>query len=35
AFYERQTGGAVPDEETVKLFLELAAGSEQEEGDET
>ncbi|MEC1537447.1 exonuclease SbcCD subunit D C-terminal domain-containing protein [Bacillus sonorensis] len=33
-FYERQTGGAVPDEETVKLFLELASGMELEEGDD-
>ncbi|NPC92127.1 exonuclease subunit SbcD [Bacillus sp. WMMC1349] len=34
-FYERQTSGAVPDDETVKLFLELASSTEQEEGDET
>lgn len=35
AFYERQTGGAVPDEETVKLFLELASTAELEEGDDS
>ena len=27
-FYEQQTGGAKPDEETVKLFLELIGGEE-------
>ncbi|MGG0049285.1 exonuclease subunit SbcD [Bacillus atrophaeus] len=30
-FYEKQTGGAVPDEEMVKLFLELASGADDEE----
>ncbi|WP_426982770.1 exonuclease subunit SbcD [Bacillus cabrialesii] len=30
-FYEKQTGGAVPDEEMVKLFLELASGIEEED----
>lgn len=27
-FYERQTGGALPDEEMIKLFLELSSGQE-------
>ncbi|MCY9108686.1 exonuclease SbcCD subunit D [Bacillus atrophaeus] len=30
-FYEKHTGGAVPDEEMVKLFLELASGADDEE----
>nr|WGD73649.1 hypothetical protein P5668_01455 [Bacillus subtilis] len=30
-FYEKQTGGAVPDEEMVRLFLELASGVEEED----
>ncbi|ALC80676.1 MULTISPECIES: exonuclease subunit SbcD [Bacillus] len=27
-FYERQTGGALPDDEMIKLFLELSSGQE-------
>ncbi|MGG1962649.1 exonuclease subunit SbcD [Bacillus pumilus] len=30
-FYERQTGGGLPDEKTVKLFLELANDMQEEE----
>ncbi|MCY7727932.1 exonuclease SbcCD subunit D C-terminal domain-containing protein, partial [Bacillus safensis] len=30
-FYERQTGGGLPDEKTVKLFLELANEMQEEE----
>ncbi|MGE6630909.1 exonuclease subunit SbcD [Bacillus sp. NPDC077027] len=30
-FYERQTGGGLPDEQTVKLFLELANETQEEE----
>ncbi|MFC0299168.1 exonuclease SbcCD subunit D [Geobacillus jurassicus] len=33
-FYERQTGGQTPDEELVRLFLELAAEEEKEGGEE-
>lgn len=30
-FYEKQTGGGVPDEEMVKLFLELASTDDEED----
>ncbi|KYD27204.1 hypothetical protein B4109_0574 [Geobacillus stearothermophilus] len=33
-FYERQTGGQTPDEELVRLFLELAADEKEGEGEE-
>ncbi|MRX73524.1 exonuclease subunit SbcD [Bacillus lacus] len=33
-FYEKQTGGAKPDDEVMKLFLELASEQGEEEGEQ-